>query len=249
MFTRTFLVLGCVLSIMGNTAEAVEGQVTALFGKSTTEKIGFYIYSKKALKNPSYWEQEKWHSFESLGEAGGNHIYYFPASEAPTAGQIFFVSGGLPDGSRFTDQLKAGDTPREDGSIVFAVSTRHLVNVPAKTTQVVSSAPAVNTSAPDSSWEGQFMTLLNAYRTQNGRQPIVWDQRAADVARANNYGGGGHNRQFGFDNWAGSPSSPQDAFDRWKRSPGHNANMLNPSLRRGGCHFIPGRHGTLCMSW
>lgn len=252
MLTRTFLVLGCVLSIMGNAAEAEKaekGHVTALFGKAKSGATGFFIYSKEKLKSPMYWAGEsKWQPMASLGQVGENQVYRIPANEAPKAGQVFHVNARLPDGSRFTDALKLGEEAREDGSIEFTVSVNRFEDA-ATVAKLDKEAHEKWQRSWEATWEGQFMALLNNYRAQHGLRPIVWDQNAANTARSNNYSGGYHNVQYGFDNWVGSPSSPQEALQRWKNSPGHNANMLNGSLRRGGCHFIPGRHGTLCMSW
>jgi uncharacterized protein YkwD len=97
--------------------------------------------------------------------------------------------------------------------------------------------------------EAEFMQLLNNYRAQNGRGPILIDpniQAAAEWMSTdmgiNNYfshtdstGGSPWDRMcdhgYCHNTWKGENiaagySSAQAVFDGWKGSPGHNANML-----------------------
>jgi uncharacterized protein YkwD len=104
--------------------------------------------------------------------------------------------------------------------------------------------------------EAAFLEILNTYRTQNSRVPLLLhpqlnaaaDWFAADMAN-DNYWGSGHwdnenpprlpparAQAFGYnypvgENIAGGFSSAQSVFNAWKGSVGHNRNMLHLSYR------------------
>jgi Cysteine-rich secretory protein family len=104
--------------------------------------------------------------------------------------------------------------------------------------------------------EAAFLEILNTYRTQNGRTPLLLhpqlnaaaDWFAVDMATDNYWGSGhwdnenpprlpparaaafGYNHPVG-ENIAGGYSSAQSVFNAWKGSPGHNANMLYSQYR------------------
>jgi hypothetical protein len=109
-------------------------------------------------------------------------------------------------------------------------------------------------SAALDSEEQAFLALINDYRQQNGRVPLV-PEAATEAAAVWMSGDLGANAyfshtdslgrspwtrmcDFGYcyatskgENIAGGTGSAQIAFNLWKDSPGHNANMLNSTFR------------------
>lgn len=102
--------------------------------------------------------------------------------------------------------------------------------------------------------ESSFLTLINAYRAQNGAPALqvsavltqASDWMSTDMANKNyfshtdsegrdpfarmmdfGYPGGGYSGE----NIAAGNASAQDTFTQWKNSPGHNANMLDANYR------------------
>jgi hypothetical protein len=105
--------------------------------------------------------------------------------------------------------------------------------------------------------EAEFLTLINQYRADNGRGPLVLhpaltaagDWFAWDMA-IDGYWGAGHRdnenpprlpperaMDFGYpdsfvgENIAGGFATAQAVFNAWKASPGHNAGMLNSQYK------------------
>ncbi len=110
-------------------------------------------------------------------------------------------------------------------------------------------------TAADPSLDGEelaFLSLINDYRAQNGRAPLVTDCRlnaaadwfANDMAIDNYWANNHHDNEdpprgpreraaaFGFDapvgeNLAGGFTSAVSVFEAWKKSAGHDSNMLS----------------------
>ena len=94
--------------------------------------------------------------------------------------------------------------------------------------------------------------MISIYRANNGLPPLVIDlalqaaalAKARDMARAGTAGGrvSGIQRDVVVDNVSAGYHTLAEAFSGWRQSPQHNANMLNPAVRRIGIAtaFAPG---------
>jgi uncharacterized protein YkwD len=134
---------------------------------------------------------------------------------------------------------------------------------------------AVNCDVADLTVDGEeqvFLTLLNAYRQQNGAAPLNISQSlnrastwmSTDMANYNYFS---HTDRLGryFDarmsqcdvnvaqswseNLAAWYVTGADVFEGWKNSPGHNTNMLNPALRSIGISRVYNASSTAGWYW
>jgi uncharacterized protein YkwD len=115
--------------------------------------------------------------------------------------------------------------------------------------------PGGGTGWPDSE-EQAFLSLINAYRAQNGLGALAMQGQLGQAAEAHSQDLADHNRtghtgsdgsgpqqrieRAGYDwSWWGEnvfwgDASAQGAFNWWKNSPTHNANMLSPNFTEIG---------------
>lgn len=116
-----------------------------------------------------------------------------------------------------------------------------------------------------------FIAELNAYRAENGLQPVVFDQRLyraardhnTDMRRNNFFSHTGSNGSSlsdrvtaqGFtwcavaENIAKGQTTPASVFSSWQNSDGHNKNMLNARVDSVGIQYQPnGRYWTLVLA-
>lgn len=130
-------------------------------------------------------------------------------------------------------------------------------------------------AAANSSWDfipqeqsikhDSFLSILNAYRAQNGAGPLQISQSLTRAAQwmsedmsAKNYFDHTDSigrlfniriSSFGYrfpvvaENIAWGTDDAQTVFTRWKNSPGHNVNMLNPQYKVIGIGTAPARVG------
>jgi len=155
---------------------------------------------------------------------------------------MYGMSSGAPQGSR----------PGTIRNAFLRPALLALAILPLLAAVVAASAPDASHAAPSLDTEEQaFLTLINEYRTQNGKPALVTDDRlnasadwfATDMATDNYWASNHYDNEdpprspgqraaaFGFnapvgENLAGGFTTAQSVFDAWKASPGHNANML-----------------------
>lgn len=111
-------------------------------------------------------------------------------------------------------------------------------------------------------WEHEVLELTNAEREAYGLDPLVWNEKLADLARAHSQdmvdrGFFSHNnpdgktpfdrmREAGIDysaaaeNIAAGQASPEDVVESWMNSQGHRDNILNPKLKELGVGLARG---------
>ncbi|MCA9864652.1 MAG: CAP domain-containing protein [Thermomicrobiales bacterium] len=113
---------------------------------------------------------------------------------------------------------------------------------------------------PSLSVEEQLLELINAHRDDNGRAPLLWDDRLSEAAQnhsddmtahkfSSHTGSNGSSVRdrldavgypasgyWGENIYQSAPNDPsaQAAFTWWKNSDGHNANMLSTNFTRIG---------------
>jgi uncharacterized protein YkwD len=109
------------------------------------------------------------------------------------------------------------------------------------------------------------LVAINAYRTENGREPLVLDERLARAAAMQSeaqagrswmghYGSGGstakararragYNAKIASENVAAGQKSFGDVLSFWKQSSGHRTNLLRPNLTAVGVAMAKNKSG------
>jgi len=99
--------------------------------------------------------------------------------------------------------------------------------------------------ASEYSFYQDYVVLFNKYRSENGRQPLVFDstlnklaaQRAIEISQPGNFSHEGI-EQYNFGEniamMAYSSDSASKLIDQWASSPGHRSNMLSSNYHRTG---------------
>jgi uncharacterized protein YkwD len=131
-------------------------------------------------------------------------------------------------------------------------------------------AGALTGTAALDSEEIAFFNLINAYRVQNGLNPLqisialtqASDWMSTNMATTGNFSHtdtqgrdpSARMEAFGYDtangwgeNIAGGNATAQDTFTQWKNSPGHNANMLGANYKVIG--FARVQNTTSAYGW
>jgi hypothetical protein len=91
----------------------------------------------------------------------------------------------------------------------------------------------------------EYAVLFNEFRSENGRQPLVFDaalnqlaaQRAIEISQPGGFSHEGiekYNLGENIAMMAYSSDSPSDLIELWASSPGHRSNMLSSSYHRTG---------------
>lgn len=152
------------------------------------------------------------------------------------------MNPGSPQGSPSPSRLQAALKPALLLTLTAALALAAMLALGARGTEA---DPSFDSE------EQAFLTLINNYRAQNGRAPLVTDCRlnssadwfANDMATDNYWpsnhfdnedpprGPGERAAAFGFnapvgENIAGGYTSAEAVFQAWSASSGHNANML-----------------------
>ena len=110
-------------------------------------------------------------------------------------------------------------------------------------------------------FEAEVLQLTNAFRADNGLDPLTVDPRLNEAAEAHSQSmaeedffshtgldgssPGDRIEDAGYTNWstwaeniaAGQPE-PEDVMEAWINSPGHRANLLNPNLEDIGIGYV-----------
>ena len=155
------------------------------------------------------------------------------------------MNPGSPQGSPLSVRLQAILKPALFRTLVAALALVALVSLGARATDA---DPSFDNE------EQAFLALINEYRLQNGRAPLITDCRlnaaadwfANDMAIDNYWASNHHDNEdpprspreraaaFGFDapvgeNLAAGFTTAAVVFQAWQSSPGHDSNMLKES--------------------
>ncbi|MCH8201123.1 MAG: CAP domain-containing protein [Chloroflexi bacterium] len=155
------------------------------------------------------------------------------------------MNPGSPQGSLLPFRLQAILKPALFRTLVAALALVALVSLGARATDA---DPSFDNE------EQAFLALINEYRLQNGRAPLITDCRlnaaadwfANDMAIDNYWASNHHDNEdpprspreraaaFGFDapvgeNLAAGFTTAAVVFQAWQSSPGHDSNMLKES--------------------
>jgi uncharacterized protein YkwD len=226
-------------------ADRPAGHVQAQWTQDAKGQAGLFLWSKEPLRSVNLWRESdnRWLApVQIYAERDGLHTFRLPMETAPVPTSHVYVSGILPDGSRFTDRVTFSDEAAsvtldriETKEQVAALDAAHEARLRAAA-QRRQQEPAF-----------RFVSLLNGYRSQRGLQPVTHDAYLENVSRINNARGGGHVYTANCaQNWCMCSwgQTPEQALRQWQNSSGHNALLLNGGITRVGFH-IQGNQATM----
>lgn len=242
---RHVLALGCIALATVYAAELFAadepkterpaGHVQAQWTKDAQGQTGLFLWSKEPLQKVKLWREsdKQWLAPAQIyAERDGLFTFRLPMANQPEPMSLAYVSGILPDGSRFTDRVEFADEALkvtseriETQGQVAALNAEHEASLRAER-QRRNQDPAF-----------RFVVLLNEYRAQRGLQPVAQDAWLENVSRTNNARGGGHVYTANCaQNWCMCSwgQTPEQALHQWKNSSGHNALLLNGGITQVG---------------
>ena len=129
---------------------------------------------------------------------------------------------------------------------VFAALTLHFS---ISSAFAAASGPAISATAPDDRYAERLAELVNRYREQQGKPPLVVDRKLAVLAREHSAamaqaGRLTHDdfqsrfRRSGYamcvENVGWNYPTPQAELVAWQRSPGHDRNLLDTRVQHMG---------------
>jgi hypothetical protein len=215
--------------------DPLAGHVQAQWTKDAKGQAGLFLWSKEPLRNVKLWREsdKRWlPPAQIYAERDGLHAFRLPMKEAPPPASQAYVSGILPDGSRFTDRIE------------FAEEAVNVTSERVETEEQVAAQDAASEARRRAEEQRRmqepayrFVVLLNGYRAQRGLHPVAQDAWLEDVSRINNARGGGHVYTANCpQNWCMCSwgQTPEQALHQWQNSSGHNALLLSGSITRVG---------------
>ena len=209
-------------------------QLIAKFSLEENQDRTLFIYSLQELKAVYVWLDYGWVKAakeEYPHDGKSYHLYRVARRLVPTAGQSLLVNSWTTDKTRtfqhrLTIRVAAGQPTTEV----------KLANVRSRDVYLVDKKRKAESDPYG------FIALLNQYRYRAGLGPVYHDPGLAYDAHINNTMGSPHAYmgRARVQNWAAGYGSAGAVLNAWQTSPGHNRNLLDPSITRGGIAYTDG---------
>ena len=209
-------------------------RLIAKFSREESQERTLFLYSRQELTAVYVWLDGEWVNAakeEYPHEGKSYHLYRVDRRMHPVAGQSLLVNSWTLDKMRtFRHRLTIAVDDGQPTTEVKLANVRSRELYRAEKQQKNESDPY------------GFIALLNQYRHRAGLTPVQHDPDLAYDAHVNNTMGSPHAfmGRARVQNWAAGYDSADAVISAWQTSPGHNRNLLDPSITRGGIAYTDG---------